>query len=179
MVFHWSLSDRKFLQVSRTLLDILVDLKNSWMVSICPLISKSSDICTYPLMTASNAPLIISITITFMFHSFFSFFYVLISLSLSFSFTCGLPEWQSSLFSRISFFLSTINRTCPLAGICLSVCIQNPWAFCALHFLRQILGWAYIICSYGRHPSSIVLYFFAQFTAFVDYVIDCFVSVTT
>ena len=43
MVFHWSLSDRKFTQVSRTLLNILADLNNVdfQMVSILPLISDS------------------------------------------------------------------------------------------------------------------------------------------
>ena len=43
MVFH-SLSDSKFPQVSRTLLSILAVLSNFvvWMVSTCPLISKSS-----------------------------------------------------------------------------------------------------------------------------------------
>ena len=41
MVFHWSLSDSKYPQVSRTLLSILADLNNAviWMVAICPSIS--------------------------------------------------------------------------------------------------------------------------------------------
>ena len=44
MVFHLSLSDSKSLQVSRTLLSILADLKNAvfWMVSCCSFISKIS-----------------------------------------------------------------------------------------------------------------------------------------
>ena len=39
MVFHWSLSDSKSPQFSRTLLSILADLNNAvvWMVSTCPL----------------------------------------------------------------------------------------------------------------------------------------------
>ena len=43
MLSHWSLSDSKS-QVSRTLLIILANLNNTvvWMVSPCPLISKSS-----------------------------------------------------------------------------------------------------------------------------------------
>ena len=42
--FHWSLSDSKSPQVSRTLLSILVVLINVlvWIVSIRPLIAKSS-----------------------------------------------------------------------------------------------------------------------------------------
>ena len=45
MVIHWSLSDSKSPQVSRTLLNILVLLNNAvvWMVSTSPLISKSSN----------------------------------------------------------------------------------------------------------------------------------------
>ena len=48
MVFHWSLSDSKSPRDSRTLLSILADLNNAvvWMVSTCPLISKSSNSCT-------------------------------------------------------------------------------------------------------------------------------------
>ena len=51
MIFNWSLSDKKFSQVSRTLLSILVDLNNGvvWMVFTRPLISKSSSPCTNPL----------------------------------------------------------------------------------------------------------------------------------
>ena len=44
MVFHWSLSDCKSLQVTRILLSILANVNNVtvWMVSTRPLISKSS-----------------------------------------------------------------------------------------------------------------------------------------
>ena len=44
IVFHWSVSDSKSPQISRTLLSILADLYNVlvWMVSIRPLISNSS-----------------------------------------------------------------------------------------------------------------------------------------
>ena len=44
MVFHWSLSDSKSPQVSKTLLSILAVLNNAvvWMVSIRPLTPKSS-----------------------------------------------------------------------------------------------------------------------------------------
>ena len=51
MVSHWSLSNRKFLQVPRTLLSILSDLNNAvvLMISTFPFISKSSSPFTYPL----------------------------------------------------------------------------------------------------------------------------------
>ena len=95
MVFHWSLSDSKSLQVSRTLLGILANLNNTviWMVSTCPLISKSSSFCTNPLVTVPSAPSTIGITVTFIFHSFFSSLarsWYLFLFLLSFSFTLWL-----------------------------------------------------------------------------------------
>ena len=74
MVFHWSLRDNKFPQVSRTLLSIMADLNNAvvWIVSTRPLIFKSSNPFTKLLVTVPRAPTTIDITITFMFHSFFN-----------------------------------------------------------------------------------------------------------
>ena len=75
MVFHWSLSDRKSLQVSRVLLSILVNLYNPEVrrVSIRPPISKSS---SFPLSkhlgTITSASIIIGITVILMFHGFLS-----------------------------------------------------------------------------------------------------------
>ena len=73
MVFHCSLSDSKS-QIIRTLLSIQADLNNTvvWIVSTCPLISKSSYPLTNPSVTVLGAPITIGITVTFMFHSFFS-----------------------------------------------------------------------------------------------------------
>ena len=73
-VFHMILSDSKSPQVFRTLLSILADLNNAviWMVSPCPLISKSSFPSTNPMVTVPNAPITIGITVIFMLHSFFS-----------------------------------------------------------------------------------------------------------
>ena len=73
MVSHSSLKESKFLQVSMTLLNILPDLNNAvvWMVSTCPLISKSSCPFTNHLGIVPSAPITIGSTITFMFHSFF------------------------------------------------------------------------------------------------------------
>ena len=70
MESHWSLSDSKSPQVSKTLLGILADLKNPvvWIVSTRPLISKYSSLFTNPLVTVPRSPIIIGITITFMFH---------------------------------------------------------------------------------------------------------------
>ena len=75
MVFHWSLSDRKSPQVSRTLLSILAVFNNAvvWMVSNRPPTSKSSRPFNNPLVIVPNAPITIGTIVTFMFHSFFLF----------------------------------------------------------------------------------------------------------
>ena len=74
MVFHWSLSDSKSPQVSRTLLIILAVLNNAvvWMVSTRPPTSKSSSRFNNPLVTVPNAPITIGIIVICMFHSFFN-----------------------------------------------------------------------------------------------------------
>ena len=66
MVSHWSLSDNKSPQVSRTLLSILGDLHNAvvWMVSSHPLISKSSNPLINLLVTIITIIIIIIITTT-------------------------------------------------------------------------------------------------------------------
>ena len=74
MVFHWSLSDSKFPQVSRTRLRILAVLSNAvvWIVSVRPPIFKSSRPFNNPLVIVPNAPITIGTIVTFMFHSFFN-----------------------------------------------------------------------------------------------------------
>ena len=74
MVFHWSLSDSKSPQVSRTLLSILAVLNNAvvWIVSSPPPTSKSSNPFSNPLVTVPNAPITVGIIVTCMFHSFFN-----------------------------------------------------------------------------------------------------------
>ena len=61
MVFHWSLSDSKSPQVSRTRLSILAVLSNAvvWIVSTRPPISKSSRPFNNPLVTVPKAPITI------------------------------------------------------------------------------------------------------------------------
>ena len=74
MVLHWSLSDSKYPQVSRTLLSILAVLNNVivWMVSTHPPISKSSRPLNNPFVIVPKASITIGIIVTSMFHSFFS-----------------------------------------------------------------------------------------------------------
>ena len=61
MIFYWSLSDNISPYVFGTLLSILTDLNNAvvWMVLTRPLISKSPNPCTNPLLTVPS----VSITI--------------------------------------------------------------------------------------------------------------------
>ena len=75
IVFHRIFNYSKSPQISRTLLSILEDLNNAvfWMVSTCPVISKSFSPFTNPLVTVLRAPIIIGIYVTFMFISFFNF----------------------------------------------------------------------------------------------------------
>ena len=65
MVFHWSLSDSKSPQVSRTRLRILAVLSNAvvWIVSTRPPTSKSSIPFNNPLVTVPKAPITIIIII--------------------------------------------------------------------------------------------------------------------
>ena len=68
MVFHWSLSDSKFSQVSRTCLSILAVLSNAvvWIVSTRPPTSKSSRPFNDLLVTVPNTPITIGTIVTFM-----------------------------------------------------------------------------------------------------------------
>ena len=74
MVFHWSLSDSKSPQVSRTRLKILAVLSNAvvWIVSTSPPTSKSSRPFNNPFVIVPKAPITIGTIVTFMFHSFFN-----------------------------------------------------------------------------------------------------------
>ena len=109
MVFHRNLNDSKSPQVSRNLLSILAYLNNAvvWMVSTCPLISKSSSPFINPLVTVLRAPIIIGIIVTFMFHSFFNFIAksrYLSLFSLSFNFTLWSNEAAKFTILQVLFF---------------------------------------------------------------------------
>ena len=108
MVSHWSLSDSKSPQVSRTLLSILAVLNNVvvWIVSTRPSTSKSSSPSSNPV-TFPNAPITIGIIVTFMFHSFFNSLErsrVLSFFSHSFSFILWSAGTAKSTILNILFF---------------------------------------------------------------------------
>ena len=110
VVFHWSLSDSKSPQVSRTRLSIRAVLSNAvvWIVPTRPPTSKSSRPFNNPLVIVPSAPITIGTIVTFMFHSFFnslarskylSFF------SLSFRFTlCSAGTAKSTILQLLFFF---------------------------------------------------------------------------
>ena len=96
MVSYWNFSDSKSPQVSRTRLSILTEFNNAvvWIVSICHLISKSSSLGTYSLVSVPSTTITIGITVIFMFHSFSN------SLAKSryssfFSFSFNLTLWSA------------------------------------------------------------------------------------
>ena len=115
MVFHWSLSDSKFPQVSRTLLTILAVLNNVvvWMVSTRLPTSKSSSPFSNPLVTVPNAPIIIRIIVTSMFHSFFNYLArsrYLSFFSHSFSFILWSAVTAKSIILQVlSFFFFFVD----------------------------------------------------------------------
>ena len=141
MVFHWSLSDSKSPQVSRTRLRILAVLSNAvvWIVSVRPPISKSSRPFNNPLVIVPNAPITIGTIVTFMFHSFFnslarsrylSFF------SHSFRFILWSARTEKSTILQIFFLLLIIMRSGLLAGIRWSVCMLNSHRSLCVAFSR-------------------------------------------
>ena len=72
IVFHWSLSDSKSLQVFGTLFSILADFSAVvWMVSTRIFIYNSFSLFTNLLVTVPSTLITVGITATFMFHSFF------------------------------------------------------------------------------------------------------------
>ena len=161
MVFHWSLSNSKSPQVSRTLPSILAVLNNAvvWMVSIRPPTSKSPSSFSNPLVTVPNAPITIGIIVTYIFYSFFNSLArsrYLFFFSHSFSFILWSAGSAKSTILQVlfSFFfflccwlLLSLVFWLRLGDPC--VC-RSPIGVYVCHFLEQVLGCAYTICSYGQ-----------------------------
>ena len=160
MVFHWSLSGSKSLQVYRTLLSVIYIVLNNtvvWMVSTRPPTSKSSSPFNSPLVTVPNVPITIGIIVTFMFHSLFFFLNSLARLrclsifSLSFIFILwSVSTANSTIFQLLFFFcwlLLGLVFWLRLGDPC--VC-QSPMGVYVCYFLGQVLRCAYTICSYGQ-----------------------------
>ena len=109
MIFHWSLSDSKSPQISKTLLSILSVLNNAvaWMVTISPPTSKSSSPFNNPLVTVPKVPITIGIIITFMFHSFFRFPSKVEVFILLFTF---FHAWSNKIIGVIYEYLKQKNK---------------------------------------------------------------------
>ena len=111
MVFHWSLSDSKSPQVSRTRLRILAVLSSAvvWIVSTRPPTSKSSrPFNNNPFVIVPNTPIPIGTILTFMFHSFFNSLArsrYLPFFSLSFRFILWSAGTAMSIILQILFFV--------------------------------------------------------------------------
>ena len=124
MVFHWSLSDIKSPQVSRTRLRILSVLSNAviWIVSTRLPTSRSSRPFNNPLVTVPNAPIIIGTIVTFMFHSFFnslarSSYLSFFSISFRFILWSAGTAKPTILQILFFFFFLIIIRSGHLVGI--------------------------------------------------------------
>ena len=145
MICHWSMSDSKSPQISRTRLNILAVLSNAvvWIVSTRPPTSKSPRPFNNPLVTVPNAPITIGTIVTFMFHSFFnslarsrylSFF------SLSFRFILWSAGIAKSTILQILFLLLIIMRCGLLAGSRWSVCMLKSHRSLCESFSRKGVG---------------------------------------
>ena len=115
MIFHWSLSDSKSPEVSRSFFNILADLNNVvvWVASTRPLLSSSSSPLTKPLWTVPSALITTGINVTFMFHNCFSSLVRLKYLSLFLFyliFTVQSVEKAKSTIRHVHFFITKSGR---------------------------------------------------------------------
>ena len=145
MGFHWSLSDSKSPQFTRTLLSILAILNNDvvWMVSICSPTFKSSTPFNNPLVTARKAPITIGIIFTYMFHSFFNFvarLRYLCFFSHSFSFILWSARTATLTVLQILFFWLIIIRSGLLAEIRWFICMTKSYRSLCVSFSRTDAG---------------------------------------
>ena len=150
MVFHWSLSDSKFPQVSRTRLRILAVLSNAviWIVSTHSLTSKSSRPFSNPLVIVPKAPITVGTIVTFMFHSFSNS--LARSRYLSFRFIMWSTGRARSTILQVLFFLLIIIRSGLLAGIKWSVCMLKSYRSLCVSFSRIGAG----LCIYHSFEWS-------------------------
>ena len=154
MVFHWSLSDSKSPQDSRTLLSILFVLNNvvDWMVPTRAPTSKSSSPFSNPLVTVLNAPITIGIIVTCIFYSFFQFSSKVEVLILLFTFF----QFYSmvSQDSKVDYFASSLFFCWLLLGMVFWPRLGDPCVCQSLigvyvcYFLGQCC--AYTICLHGQ-----------------------------
>ena len=115
MVFHWSLSDSKSPQVSRTRIRIMAVFNNAviWIVCTRPPTSKSSRPFNDPSVIVPKAPITIGKIVTFMFYSFFKSLArsrYLYFFSHSFSFILWSTGTKKSIILQILIFFKISLR---------------------------------------------------------------------
>ena len=146
MVFHWSLSDSKSLQVSRTLLSILAVLKNAvvWMVSTRPPTSKSSSPFSNPFRYCTKSIChnwYISHLHVPQFFQFPSKVELLILLFTFFQFYSVIcRDSIVDNFARSLLLLLIIIRSSLLAGIRWSFCMSKSQRSLCVSFSRTYAG---------------------------------------
>ena len=188
MVFTWSLSCCKSPQVSRTLLNILADLKNVvvWMFSTCLLFLSLPVPLAIPwVLFRVHQPQLLSLSRPFSVVVFSSLARSrdLSLVSLYFVFTLRSAGRQSPLFGRLSCFFCLSQRLVVWPRLGDPFVSQNPRELCSSYSPRWILGCAYTTCSYEQinffsatlsglfsHPvvSNLIL-LLCSFTTFANY----------
>ena len=155
MGFHWSLSDSKASQVSRTLLSILAVLNNEvvWMVSNHPHISKSSSLSTILIFPNRPVPLPV------LWWLYWARRLQLVSPSPLCSIVSSAPKQGPGTYLSLlslSFTLWSAETARPIIRLVLFCCCweslgqvvwprlgvpfvsQNPREFCAFHYPGRI-----------------------------------------
>ena len=161
MVFHWSLSDSKSPQVSRTCLSFLAVLNNAviWMVSTRQPTSQSSRPFNNPLVIVPKTPITNGTIVAFMFHSFFNPLarskYLCFFL-LSFRFILWSAGTAKSTILQILFLIWLLQGLVFWPGLGDPFVCQSPIGVYARHFLGQGLGCAYTISLYGHISISCI-----------------------
>ena len=168
MVFHMSLSDSKSPQASWTHLSILAYLNNAvvWMVSVCPLISKSSSPLTKHSGTFPSIPIKIGITVIFIFHSYFSHlgrskYSSRFSLFLIFTLW---SSWTAKSSIRQVLLFCWLSLVRPRLGD--QFVSQNPREVCACHSglgIYHLFVWSNLNCLHNSQwitlPTQLCLVF--------------------
>ena len=150
MIVHWSLTENKSPQVSKTLHSILNNAVD-WIVSTCLPNSKSYSPFNNPLVTIPKAPITIGIIVTFMFHSFFQFPSKADVLILLFTFSqfYSVVSRDSQVHNLQIFYFFVDYYSGWISGRDSFTMPKSHGSF-VCHFLGQMLGCAYTICSYGQ-----------------------------
>ena len=173
MVFHWSLSDSKFPQISRTLLSILANLNAVvWMVCTHPLTSKSSSPFINPLVTLLRALITIGINVTLVSNSFFNSlaksrcFSSFSLLSILLCAQLGQPCTQLCKFSYFFIFVVDYYKVVWLR-LSNPFLFKNPIGFCLILQYRcwfvHIIKFKFLaqfLVGHFAHPvvSSLILF---------------------